>query len=202
MTWNANAQAALLNRVPLIRRWMFWASARNRTTNAVETIGIWDGDDHEYFSPAGAARLYLGAGGLFEVSPLINVVGTTIQTQEVTLSGINPAAEQLIRGYSPRLAPCDLYLALFDPATMDLIDTERQFNGVIDGAPIMTNAAGEGTTATIRMVSAARNGTRRAAAKKSDEQQRLRSGDRFRQYGDVSGVADDWWGARKGGDTK
>ena len=75
------------------------------------------------------------------------------------------------------------------------------FNGVIDGAPIMTGAANSSTTATIRMVSAARNGTRKAASKKSDEQQRLRQGDRFRRYGDVSGVADDWWGAMNPGTT-
>jgi hypothetical protein len=201
MIWNLNAQAALLNRAPLIRRWLFWASARNRATNEIETIGIWDGDDHENFSPAGVNRLYLGAGGLFEVSPLIHSVGTTIQTQDVKLSGISQAAEQLIRGYEPRLAPCDLYLALFDPASLDLIGMSRMFNGVIDGAPIMTGAANQGSTATIRMVSAARNGTRKAAAKKSDEQQRQRKGDRFRRYADVSGTSDDWWGAMNPGSS-
>ncbi len=199
MTWNTNAQAALLNRVPMIRRWLFWATPKNRATGAVETIAIWDGDDHEYFSPAGSSRLYLGAAGLFSVSPLVTASGTMIQTQEVTLSGITPASEQLIRGYEARLAPCDLYLALFDPATSELIGMSRRFVGVIDGAPIATGAANSGSTATIKMVSTARNGTRKAASKKSDEQQRLRQGDRFRRYGDVSGVADDWWGSNKGG---
>ena len=49
----------------------------------------------------------------------------------------------------------------------------------------------------VTLVSAARELTRRLALKKSDESQRRRSGDQFRQYADVSGEVGVWWGAKR-----
>ena len=49
------------------------------------------------------------------------------------------------------------------------------------------------------MASQTRDLTRGLALKKSDESQKLRAGDRFRRYADVSGVPKTWWGQRPRG---
>jgi hypothetical protein len=72
-----------------------------------------------------------------------------------------------------------------------------RFDGQVNGAPIDTPAVGGEGGVKLSVVSHTRVLTRTNAAKKSDETQKLRSGDRFRRYSAVAGQWDYWWGEAK-----
>ena len=88
-------------------------------------------------------------------------------------------------------------------ASSRIADIAREESGVpiverIDEAQITTPAIGGQGSATITVDSSARALTRTLPICKSDAQQRLRTGDRFRRHVDVSGSVDVVWGARRG----
>lgn len=191
-------------------RLLFWAEARNRGRGAIETIGLWNGDQDRGFSIAGSSRTYLGAGGLIQVEPIVYATGLGVQTRQVVFSPLAAEVSELIRTHEPRLAPVELHRALFDPLTGELIEEpHRIFRGEIDEVTITTPETGGSATCTLSLVTTARTLTRTLAAKRSDAVQKQRSGDRFRRYIDVSGPVRVAWGgklhstetARGGGNT-
>ena len=194
MTLNQNAQNHLAARAGFMPRWLLWVAATDKATGDPAPIGIWDGDDQQSFIINGQSRPYFGAQGFFEVDPLVYAAGTFIRTQTLTLSGISAAAEQLVRGYRVRFAPAELHLALFDPRTENLIDTQRRFKGFVNRSPIFTPAVGGVTSIKLELASSMRTLTRTLALKKSDESQQRRSGDRFRKYGSIAGTITTKWG--------
>lgn len=194
MTWNTAAQNHLAARLPVAPRWLLWVDAKQISNGAAVSMGLWTGDDHEQITVEGQSRLYYGAQGTVSLPQLRYAAGTDVGSIDVTLP-VSPEAETLVRGYNIRFAPCDLHCALYDPASGSLLDVRRMFRGLIDGSPIFTPAVGGVATATLKLVSSARTGTMTTRAKKSDQSQRLRSGDRFRRYGDLGTVAADPWGS-------
>lgn len=194
MTWTATAQNHLLARTGVAPRWLLYVRTRNRDTGVEFPIGIWNGDDSISLTISGEARSYFGAQGLFEVAPVIYGTGTLVRTQNVTLSGISPEAEDMVRGFIVRLAAAELHLALFDPVNMTLIETKRMFKGVVNRAPIFTPALGGGSPSIqMELASSMRMLTRTIAVKKTDQSQQLRSGDRFRRYGSIAAeVVTEW----------
>jgi hypothetical protein len=194
MTWGATAQTHLLAREGYAPRWLLYVQTRNRTTDAVEPVGIWNGDDSLSLTISGEARSYFGAQGLFEVAPVIYGTGTLVRTQSVTLSGISPEAEDMVRGFIIRGVAAELHLALFDPLNATLIEARRMFKGFVNRAPIITPALGSGSPSIgLELTSAMRLLTQTIAVKKTDQSQQLRSGDRFRRYGSIaSEVVTEW----------
>jgi len=180
--------------------WLIWIEAKNRSTGATEVSGFWTGDDDQTFTIDGVARDYFGAGGLIEIDPIIYEAGLNVQMQSLSFGPVTPEVEQLLRTYDPRLAPIQVHLAVFDPADNTLVGTARAIKGWVDSAPITESGDVENPTATceITVATSARAGTRSLTAKKSDAAQKLRSGDRGRRYGDVSGAVSVWWGEAHG----
>ena len=183
----------------IMARRLLWITARNRTTGAAETLGLWDGDDHQDFVIGGQTRTYFGAGGLIGFEPLVAQVGLAVRVHTAHLSPLTPEVAQVLRGYEPRLAPVEIHRALFWPDSHNLVATPRRvFKGQIDHVQITTPEIGGTAVAEVQMVSVAASLTRSLALKKSDEAQKRRSGDRFRRYSDVSGAVDVWWGEERG----
>jgi len=128
--------------------------------------------------------------------------GLVVRMQRLTLSPLSPEVAQMLRGYDPRLAPVEIHRALFYPESRELVaEPRRVFKGWIDQAPITTPAIGGAAMAEVSLASAARALTIPLAAKKSDETQRRRGGDRFRRYADVSGQVEVWWGEARANPT-
>lgn len=179
----------------IVARVLVWVRARDRSTGVEATLGLWNGDDTASITVGGVARTYYGAGALLGVDPIVYSAGVQVRMQRVSLSPLSPEVAQAIRGYEPRLAPVEIHRALFDPATMALVaEPHRMFKGWIDDVSITTPEIGGDAMCEVTLASAARALTRTLPLKKSDESQKLRSGDRFRRYADISAAVDVYWG--------
>lgn len=188
--------AQLSARAGLDARHLMWIEARNRDTGDMESIGIWDGDDHLDFVIGGVTRTYLGAGGLLSVPDLTMRVGLDIWQPEVQVSAITPEVEQALRGYDPKLAPVEIHRAFFDPVEATLLAPPvRIFKGWIDGVSIPTPEEGGEAVATITLASNSRSLTRKLHALRSDAAYQMRGGDRINRYTDVVGQIKTRWGS-------
>lgn len=199
--YGAATLAYFQSRAGIIARTLIWVSARNRSTNAVETMGLWTGSDHETFTISAASRLYYGAGTVVDLPQLTFQSGLAVRMHRVGLSPLSPEVIQLIRGYDVKSAPVEIHRALYSTDTRLLIEEpHRVLTGFIDEVDLGTPAAGGTSSCILGIATSARVLTQDLALKKSDETQRLRSGDRIRRWGDVTGSVDVWWGAvRQGG---
>lgn len=173
---------------------LVWVSAKNRTTGAMETMGLWTGDDHSVFTIRGQDRTYYGAGNVLQVPAIQAVIGLEVRTLQVSLAAVSPEVELLVRGYDPRFAPCEIHRAEYDDDGNLLAAPERVFKGWVNGAPISTPAVGGSGGIALDLVSNARMLTRYGAATKSDQQQRRREGDRFRRYATLPSASTVYWG--------
>ena len=184
----------------VVSRALIWISARNRSTNAVETMGLWTGSDHETFDFGGEPRLYYGAGNVVDLPQITMQAGLAVRMHRLGLTSLTPEAMQLIRGYDVRFAPVEVHRALFTTNTRLLASTPHLvLKGFVDEVNLGTPAAGGAASCVLGIVTQARVLTQALSLKKSDETQRLRSGDRFRRWTDVSGSVDVWWGAHRAG---
>ncbi len=203
----ANTVNYVNGRAGVITRQFVWLIAKNRGTGADETVGFWNGPyDISVNVISGQTgnpeiRTYVGAGSLLEIDDIALVSDLTIQTLRVKLTQTNAAVNNAIRGYDSRNAKIEVHYGLFDKATRLLVDLPYpHFVGEVNKAPITRAKVGTSGGVIAECVSRVRELTRINPAKKSDETQKLRSGDRFRRY---SGVADQWaiwWGEEKSND--
>lgn len=201
--YGAATLAYLQARAGTIARTLIWISARNRSTNAVETMGLWTGADHETITIGAASRLYYGAGNVVDLPQLTFQAGLAVRIHRLGLSPLSPEVMQLIRGYDVKSAPVEIHRALYSTDTRLLIEEpHRVLAGFIDEVDLGTPAAGGTSSCVLGIATSARVLTQDLPLKKSDETQRLRSGDRIRRWGDVTGSVDVWWGAaRQGGES-
>lgn len=176
---------------------LVWVSGKNRTSGAVETMGLWTGSDHQTFTIRGQVRTYYGAGNVLQVPPIMAVIGLDVRTISVGLASIAPETAIMLRGYDPRFAPAEIHRAEYDEDGNLLAEPERLVKGWINGAPIVTPPIGGTATATVDIVSNARMLTRYGNATKSDQYQRRRQDDRIRRYATLTQSADVYWGEEK-----
>ncbi|KQV31152.1 hypothetical protein [Rhizobium sp. Root1204] len=202
---DATTSAYVQARKGVIPRNFVWISAKNRETGAVESAGFWNGlDTVDVTVISGTTgeevtRTYTAWGSLLKIDPIQRSPEITIRTIKLTLSQISPAVQQLFRGYDTRLAPIEIHRGFLDlDSHLIIAPPVIRFIGWINKAPIMTPIVkGEGSV-TVDVVSHSRMLTRTNTAKRSDESQKLRSGDRFRRYSSVADQWDFWWGEKRG----
>lgn len=140
----------------------------------------------------------VGDGALLSCSEVKLTSDLTVQTLNVSLSQIHATVQNMVRGYDVRLATIWLHRAAFDPGTRALVAMPLpHFFGKVDKSPVGTPAVGDEGSVNIQAVSHIRELTRTNPAKKSDETQKRRSGDRFRRYNSTAGDTDVFWGLRK-----
>jgi hypothetical protein len=190
MAWTAPMIEALSGRSGYVVRWLFRAWPKDRINGEEVDFGIWSGDHDATI----AGSNYIAARGAFVVDPIIYATGLNVRTQTLMLGGNTPETEQLVRGYDPSHARCEVHMALYNPTTLLLIGTQRMFRGQIDGDPVNTPAVNGEATVQINMTSAVRTLTQTLALKKSDESQKQRGGDRGRRWSSVPKTSSDPWG--------
>lgn len=168
----------------------FWIAARNRTTNAIETMGLWTGDEDiavNVETPEGgtATREYLGGTNL-SVDAIQYVADLTDEPVTVNMSQIADATQQLVRGYDVRLAYCEIHVTSWVGGAFSS-PPQLQWIGIVDDAGVSTPAAGGDGNISLTVRSELM--TQLLAfnpAKSSDSHQRRRqAGDRFSEYAAV-----------------
>ncbi len=185
----------LANRKGYVARILIWVKARNRITNAVEELGLWDGPGDRVFTLDGVPRTYYRAGSVIDMPPILYQTGLDPRIQRMSLSPLSPVIAQLLRGYDTRGRPVEIRRAMYSTDTNELIAEPRVvWKGTIDQAPITTPEVGGTGSADVSMKGSAQDLTKVGYAKKSDANQRLRSGDRFFRYAAVSGEVAVKWG--------
>ena len=197
--YDGSTSAFLTSQTGMVARALVWVSARNRSTGATETMGLWTGDDHQDFTIGGVVRSYFGAGSVLALEPITMATGLDVRMQRLTLAPVAPEVETLIRGYDVRLAPVEIHRALFDPVTQTLIaEPLRTFLGWIDSVSIPTPVVGGQASIEVTLASLGRSLTRSLALKQSDGTLRLRApDDGFRKYAALSGTVDTVWGENR-----
>lgn len=197
-SYDAPTLAALQTRAGICARILVWVVARNRISGDPEALGLWTGAQDREFTIGAETRLYVGAGPIMDIPPIVMQSGLDVRMQRMTLSPLSPVVADLIRTYDSRLAPIEIHRALFSTDDGALVAApHRVWKGFIDEAPVKQAEAGGEATCEVTAASSARLLTRTLPLKKSDATQALRSGDRFRRYVDVSGSVDVWWGEKR-----
>lgn len=182
----------------IMARVLIWFEARNRDTNATETLGLWTGGDNAVMTVEGQARTYFGAGNVTDVPPVVYKTGLDVQVYRLGITSITNEARQLIRAYDPRFAGVQIHRALFNPSTRAMIDApHRVLTGFVDEVDLSRPVSGGQASCYLSIVTTARLLTFDLPNKNSDSNQRRVLGDRFLRHADAS--ADVWWGAQRPG---
>ena len=200
---DSNTLAALSSESLVLRNFVY---VRGKTTGgAPVAFGFWNGEDDtsgavfEAVDGATESRTYIGGGSLLDIGAIPSVIGLEVRTVSVKLSQIHPDVQVMVRANDIRHAVVEVHRGLFNVSTGQLVAAPYpRFLGKINAAPIETpSARGEGSI-TLKCVSNTRDLTRVNTAKKSDETQKLRTGDRFRRFAGVAKAWERWWGEAKG----
>lgn len=179
--------------------------ARNFETGEAEAANFWS--DIGVVSVAvenvdtGGTSTYdfSGALDLISIDDIPMQTGIAVRTVRVQLAQASDEVINFVRGYDLRLAPVQVWRGLFNTDTGSLIAPPKsRFLGFVDRAPITTPKAGQSGSVGLDCVSHTRELTRANSANRSDEQQKLRSGDRFRRYTATIGTVEIYWGQNKG----
>ncbi|WP_408591986.1 hypothetical protein ACIPCF_07675 [Paracoccus marcusii] len=165
----------------------FWIAAKNRTTGAIETMGLWTGDQDipvNVQTPEGGleTRIYLGGTNL-SVDTIQLVADLTDNPVTVSMSQIADATQQLVRGYDVRLAYCEIHSTSWVRGEF-ASPPQLQTVGIVDDSDVETPSAGG--TGAISLIVRSELMTQLMAinpAKSSDSHQKRRqAGDRFSEY--------------------
>lgn len=205
MTYDVDTVAALASGAIVVRDLL---TVQGKTLGGSAALfGYWTGEDNATVNvvPAGGetpvSRSFVGGATLLDVPPIIDAIGLEARSVTFSLDHISSAAGSpmdMVYGNNVRVARVELHRALFDPDTWNLVATPHlMFSGRVDGASVDDAAAGGEGGLSLDVVSSAIDLTRTNPAMESDEQQKLRSGDRFRRYGDTAGQVETWWGQAK-----
>lgn len=167
----------------------------------------WTGEDNIAINvaPVGGgspeSRNAVGGGTLLDVPAIVDAIGLEARSVTFGLDHISKASGSpmdAVFGNNIRVARVELHRALLDPATWNAVSTAYLlFAGRVDGASVDDAAAGGEGGLSLEAVSSAIDLTKVNPAMESDEQQKLRDGDRFRRYADTAAQVEAWWGQQK-----
>ncbi|GGF24288.1 hypothetical protein GCM10011321_14570 [Youhaiella tibetensis] len=202
MTYDPETTTALASGALVLRDFL---TVQGKTLGGgAATFAYWTGEDNIAVNvvPAGGetpqSRNFVGGGTLLSVPDVIDAIG--LEARGVTFgldqtSTVVGSPMDMVFGNNVRVARVELHRGVFDPATWNLVAAPHLlFAGRVDGAELNdAEAGGEGSLSLTAQASAI-DLTKTNPAMESDEQQQLRSGDRFRRYGDTAGQVETWWG--------
>ena len=133
------------------------------------------------------------------MDPIPLKVGLEVNTVEVVLNHLHPVVQLMTRGHDIRNAKVQIHRGYLDPESMLLVAAPRcRLLGQVNTNPTSIPAVGGQGDTTLRIVSHTRELSRTNPAKRSDETQRLRDGDRFRRYSGTAGKWEIFWGESQG----
>lgn len=199
-------QVAIRDRSRVIPRNFVLCTVKSMESGAPVVFGFTDfGEDVvtnivDGESGAVVSRAFAGDGApIVAIDAMPLKIGIEVDTTQVVLNHLHPAVADMVRGHDCRNAPIQIHRGYLDAVSMLLAANPRcRRMGQINGAPITTGAMGAQGNVTLKVVSHTRELTRTNSAKRSDETYRLRSGDRFGQYGGTAGKWEIWWGEERG----
>lgn len=143
-------------------------------------------------------RSFVGDGSILKMGRIPLTSDLTVRNVKVSLSQIHSTVLNMARGFDIRGARAEIHRVLFNPQTGEVIaQAIPHFVGKINKAPTDTPPTGGEGSIELEIASTTRELTRTSPAKKSDETQRRRQGDRARRYTGTANV-DIWWGREKG----
>lgn len=170
--------------------YFLWVQAKNRTTGASETMGLWTGDEDilvNVQAPDGgtSSRAYLGGCNL-SVEGIQYVADLTDNPITINMSQIADATQQLVRGYDVRLAYCEVHATTLTGGALTS-PPQLQWVGIVDDAPISTPSVGGDGSISFSVRSEIMSMlTATNPAKSSDAHQKRRAaGDRFSEYASI-----------------
>lgn len=169
-----------------------------------ETFVYWTGEDNIAINlpPADGGSLEsrnaVGGGTLLEVPPIVDAIGVEARGVSFGLdhiSTVSGSPMDMVFGNNIRVARVEFHRAYFGADTWELVANPiLLFEGRVDGASVEDAPAGGTGGLTLDAMSGAIDLTKPNPAMESDEQQRLRSDDRYRRYGDTAAQVESWWG--------
>jgi len=203
--YDASTLAALASGALVLRD--FLVVAGKTLGGSAKVFAYWTGVDNVTANvlPLGAESAvsidFIGGGYLLDVPAIVDAIGLEARSLSLGLDHISAAAGSpmdMVYGNNVRVARVELHRGVFDPSTWNLVSTPHlMLAGRVDGAAVDDAAAGGEGGLTLDVIPSAIDLTRTNPAMESDEQQRLRSSDRFRRYGDTAGQVETWWGTSK-----
>lgn len=144
-------------------------------------------------------RGFAADNALLEVSRIRLSSELSIRPATVRLNPAHPTVLAMLAGYDLRLAPIEIHRGLLDVTTRLPVAAPRcRFLGVIETVQRTRPAAGGEGTLTLACISQTVELTRTNPARRSDETQRLRSGDRMMRYAETVGEWEIYWGEAEG----
>lgn len=184
---------AALQKSTIQPRWLFSVSAKNRLTGEVEEMGLWTGLGDITLNVDGKTKTYTGAGSLLSMDGLVYKAGLNVQSQEVSLSLLDSKVVNMLRVYDPKMSPVTIHLVLLDEFEQLVGNPHRCFKGFIDTLDITESE--DDATASVKLVSSIRNGTKPLYLKQSHQQQLKRDPtDMGREFAAISGEVKIYWG--------
>ncbi len=202
---SAENYAALQAR-QLVARDFLWLVARDRSTGANFSYGFWS-DVGDVSAPmlnpnTGLAetRNFEGSGTLIQISDIPLVANLTVQTITVSVNQIDPAVENIVRGYDLKQARVEVYRGLFSPVSRQLVAPAiNRFIGFVDEIEIKTPKEGEEGSVTLTCASHSHEFTRYNPSTRSHEDQKKRDpDDDFFVDASTVGEWEHFWGQKRG----
>lgn len=197
--FDSNTLNALSSDTIIVREMVYIGGKDN--SGSPKSFGFWNGEDDVSISVVSLAdgttvsRTYIGGGSLNNIGVAPGKVGLDVRTIQIEMSRVHSGVIDMVRGNDIRNAVVETHKVLFDTTAGQVIGPAYgEFFGEVNGAPINTPARAGTGSVMIKCVSVTRELTFTNTALKSDETQKLRSGDRFYKY---TGVAPEWpifWG--------
>ncbi|MEI4482238.1 MULTISPECIES: hypothetical protein [unclassified Phyllobacterium] len=206
----SSGNLALLQARRLVARDFIWLKVRT-LAGAPFAYGFWN-DWGDISAPVlnpdtglPNTRNFEGSGSLIAIDNIPAVSNISVQNVNVALNQIDPAVENIARGYDMKQAGIEIYRGLFNPDTRLLVDSAFcRFVGFVDNVTITTPKENEAGSIELTCASHTQEMTRgNPDTRSTDSQKRRLSTDRF--YEDVTTVGEKefFWGAKQGKlDTK
>lgn len=197
---------AALEARQLVARDFLWFVARNRSTGAPVTDGMWS--DVGNISAAvvhpdtgiPVTRDWYGSGTLVQIDDIPLVANLSVQDINISLSQVSDHVQTLVRLYDCKQARVEIFRGLFNPDTREMVaPAECRFVGFVDTITIHTPSENEEGSVTMVCKSYTQEMTRSNPATRSHATQVLRqTGDMFFHDADTAKEWEFFWGSEKG----
>lgn len=189
----------------IVPRSLVTITATSLVDGEPELFCFWDGVlpvDIEVVSGATGAleqRAFVADDALLKVSPIRVTSDLTIRPASFALNPLHPRVATMLANYSVRLAPVEIHRVPLDADSRLLVAAPRcRFLGFVETVKRRRPSAGSKGELTLNCISETVQLTRINPAKRSDESQKLRSGDRMMRYAEVAAEWDIPWGELEG----
>jgi len=185
----------------IIARQFIWITANSLADGTPASFGFWNGrlpvtlDVVVGADGSTESRTYEADGAVISVDKIPLSSDLNVRNASFILSMLHPTVRTLWGEYVLKLAKVKIHRAPFTPTgRLPVAPPRRRFKGSVDTAPKKTPTPSAEGGLTVNCVSASADLRVINPVMRSDESQKLRSGDRHSKYADVVGTWEIMWG--------